>query len=258
MIILKGLVLGFGDHRVLDGLDLTIGNGETMVVIGPSGCGKSVLLKCVMGLLKVEAGSILVDEQDVTRINRRELYEVRKRFGMVFQSSALFDSLTVGENVSLALREHTNLSAGEIKKTVEEKLALVGLSDAEPLKPAELSGGMKKRVAVARAIVMSPDYVLYDEPTTGLDPITADRIDDLIRDLQSKLSITSVAVTHDMKSAYKIGDTIAMLHKGRINFIGTPEETRGSDDPVVKQFIQGRWKKPQDTKLESRLMTGSE
>jgi phospholipid/cholesterol/gamma-HCH transport system ATP-binding protein len=256
MINLEGLVLGFGDHRVLDGLSLTIGDGKTMVVIGPSGCGKSVLLKCVMGLLRVEAGRIMVDDVDVTGINRRELYRIRKRFGMVFQSSALFDSLTVGENVSLALREHTRLSADEIKKTVEEKLAMVGLSDAEPLRPAELSGGMKKRVAIARAIVMDPDYVLYDEPTTGLDPITADRIDDLIRELQSKLAITSVAVTHDMKSAYKIGDKIAMLHKGRISFSGTPEETKKTDDPVVKQFIEGRWKKRQETELEIRLKAG--
>lgn len=256
MIDLKGLTLSFGDHTVLDGLSLSIGDGETMVVIGPSGCGKSVLLKCVMGLLKVESGKILVDDVDVASITRNELYQLRKRFGMVFQSSALFDSLTVGENISLALREHTTLSTDKIRATVEEKLSMVGLSGTEHLRPAELSGGMKKRVAVARAIVMDPDYVLYDEPTTGLDPITADRIDDLIRDLQSKLSITSVAVTHDMKSAYKIGDRIAMLHKGRITFTGTPDETKNTDDPVVKQFIEGRWKKPRDTKLESRLESG--
>lgn len=253
MIDLQGLRLSFGDNVVLDGLSLAIRDGETMVVIGPSGCGKSVLLKCVVGLLKVEAGKIIVDEKDVAGISRRDLFELRKRFGMVFQSSALFDSLTVGENVSLALREHTTFSAKKIIETVEEKLEMVGLSGTEHLKPSELSGGMKKRVAIARAIVMDPDYVLYDEPTTGLDPITADRIDDLIRDLQSKLSITSVAVTHDMKSAYKIADRIAMLHRGQITFIGSPDETRNTDDLVVRQFIEGRWEKPQDSRLESHL-----
>jgi phospholipid/cholesterol/gamma-HCH transport system ATP-binding protein len=253
MIVLENLVTGFGTNRVLDKLSLSIEDGQTMVVIGPSGCGKSVLLKCIMGLLKVESGRILVNGKDVTTMARRELYELRKRFGMVFQSSALFDSLTVGENVSLALREHTGYGLERIEGAVAEKLDLVGLSGTQHLKPAELSGGMKKRVAIARAIVMDPDYVLYDEPTTGLDPITADRIDDLIRDLQSKLSITSIAVTHDMKSAYKIADTIAMLHDGRISFTGTPDETRNTGDPVVRQFIEGRWKRPQETELESTV-----
>ncbi len=253
MIVLQNLVMGFGSNRVLDELSLSIADGQTMVVIGPSGCGKSVLLKCIMGLLKVESGNVLVDDKDVTRLPRRDLYELRKRFGMVFQSSALFDSLSVGENVSLALREHTNHGPEKIERTVAEKLDLVGLSGTERLKPAELSGGMKKRVAVARAIVMDPDYVLYDEPTTGLDPITADRIDDLIRDLQSKLSITSIAVTHDMKSAYKIADRIAMLHRGKISFTGTPDETRNTRDPVLRQFIEGKWKRPQEMELETTV-----
>jgi len=206
-----------------------------------------------MGLLKVESGKIVVDDSDVTQISRKELYALRKRFGMVFQSSALFDSLSVGENLSLALREHTNYSSKRIREIVGEKLSMVALSGAEDLRPAELSGGMKKRVAVARAIAMEPDYVLYDEPTTGLDPITADRINDLIRDLQEKLSITTVAVTHDMKSAYKIGDRIAMLHEGKITFIGSPDETEGTKDPVVRQFIEGRWERPRDKELRATV-----
>lgn len=257
MIVLKGLIQGFGDNRVLRELDLTIDDGETMVVIGASGCGKSVLLKCIMGLLKVDSGTIMVDGKDVTKIGRRELYELRKRFGMVFQSSALFDSLSVGENVSLALREHTSNSSERMRLIVEEKLGLVGLSGTEHLRPAELSGGMKKRVAIARAIVMEPDYVLYDEPTTGLDPITADRIDDLIRDLQSKLSITTIAVTHDMKSAYKIADRIAMLHDGKIVYSGAPEEIRKVKSPVVRQFIEGRWEKPRYVELEASIQEGA-
>ena len=256
MIVLKGLVQGFGDNRVLRDLDLAIDDGETMVVIGASGCGKSVLLKCIMGLLRVDSGAIMVDGKDVTQIGRRELFELRKRFGMVFQSSALFDSLSVGENVGLALQEHTDNSSGRIRHIVEEKLGLVGLSGTEHLSPAELSGGMKKRVAIARAIVMEPDYVLYDEPTTGLDPITADRIDDLIRDLQSKLSITTIAVTHDMKSAYKIADRIAMLHDGKIVFSGTPDETKEVEDPVVRRFIEGRWERPLDVELETSIQEG--
>lgn len=257
MIALKSLVQGFGDNRVLRGLDLTIDDGETMVVIGASGCGKSVMLKCIIGLLKVDSGAIMVDGKDVTQIGVKELYGLRKRFGMVFQSSALFDSLSVGENLSLALREHTDNPSERIGEIVEEKLGLVGLSGTEHLRPAELSGGMKKRVAIARAIVMEPDYVLYDEPTTGLDPITADRIDDLIRDLQSKLSITTIAVTHDMKSAYKIADRIAMLHQGKIIFSGTPDETKEVENPVVKQFIEGRWEKPQYVELEASVKEGA-
>ena len=256
MIVLKGLVQGFGDNQVLRDLDLTIDDGETMVVIGASGCGKSVLLKCIMGLLKVDSGTIVVDGRDVTQIGRRELYELRKRLGMVFQSSALFDSLSVGENIGLALQEHTDSSSKRIRQVVEEKLGLVGLSGTEHLRPAELSGGMKKRVAIARAIVMNPDYVLYDEPTTGLDPVTADRIDDLIRDLQSKLSITTIAVTHDMKSAYKIADRIAMLHDGKIVFSGGPDETKRSEDPVVRQFIEGRWERPQAMEMEASIQEG--
>jgi phospholipid/cholesterol/gamma-HCH transport system ATP-binding protein len=253
VIKLKGLELSFGGNHVLRGMDLDISDGETMVVIGPSGCGKSVLLKCIIGLLKVESGSIMVDGKDVVLIGRKELYELRKRFGMVFQSAALFDSLSVGENISLALREHTDYSNERIGTIVREKLSLVGLSGSEHLKPAELSGGMKKRVAIARAIVMEPDYVLYDEPTTGLDPITGDRIDELIRSLQDRLSMTTIAVTHDMKSAYKIGDKIAMLHEGRIIFKGTPDETKESKNPVVRQFIEGRWQRTTDTQLEASV-----
>jgi phospholipid/cholesterol/gamma-HCH transport system ATP-binding protein len=191
-----------------------------------------------------DRGEVWVDGVDITRLDRKSLFRIRMRFGMVFQSSALFDSLSVWENVCLGLREHTRLPDEEIEAIGREKLKLVGLEDAWDKMPAELSGGMKKRVAIARAIAMNPDCVLYDEPTTGLDPVTADVINNLIGELQRKLKITSVVVTHDMKSAYKVADRIAMLHDGRIIFEGTPEEVRNTDHPVVRQFIEGQARGP--------------
>ncbi len=239
MIEIRDVYKSFRENHVLKGVDLTIKKGETMVIIGRSGCGKSVLLKLIMGLLKPDAGNIAVNGDEVTRMNDNQLGKLRQRFGMLFQASALFDSMTVDENVGLGLREHTGLSEEEIRQRVAEKLKMVGLSQVERQKPAELSGGMKKRVGLARAIAMDPEYVLYDEPTTGLDPIMADVINELIVRLRNTLSITSIAVTHDIVSAYKIADRIAMLYEGRIVFVGTPQEVKVTDDPVVRQFIEG-------------------
>jgi phospholipid/cholesterol/gamma-HCH transport system ATP-binding protein len=239
MIEIKDVHKNFGENQVLRGVDLTIQKGETMVIIGRSGCGKSVLLKHIIGLLKPDRGNILVDSEDITSSNEGQLNRLRQKFGMLFQASALFDSMTVDENVGLGLREHTKMPEAEIKEKVRETLKLVGLSGIEEKKPAELSGGMKKRVGLARAIAMDPEYVLYDEPTTGIDPIMADVINDLIINLRNTLAITSIAVTHDIVSAYKIADRIAMLYDGKIIFIGTPEETKSTKHPVVRQFIEG-------------------
>jgi phospholipid/cholesterol/gamma-HCH transport system ATP-binding protein len=239
MIEIKDIHKNFGENEVLRGVDLTIQKGETMVIIGRSGCGKSVLLKHIIGLLKPDRGNILVDGEDITSSNEGQLNKLRQKFGMLFQASALFDSMTVDENVGLGLREHTKLPEAEIKEKVRETLKLVGLSGIEEKKPAELSGGMKKRVGLARAIAMDPEYVLYDEPTTGIDPIMADVINELIINLRNTLAITSIAVTHDIVSAYKIADRIAMLYEGEIIFIGTPEETKSTKHPVVRQFIEG-------------------
>ena len=239
MIEIKDVHKCFRWNSVLQGVDLTINKGETMVIIGRSGCGKSVLLKHIIGLLKPDQGTILVDGEDITSYNDNLLNKLRQKFGMLFQAAALFDSMTVDENVGLGLREHTKMPELEIKEKVKTTLKLVGLSGIEEKKPAELSGGMKKRVGLARAIAMDPKYVLYDEPTTGVDPIMADVINELIIHLRNTLSITSIAVTHDMVSAYKIADRIAMLYEGKIIFIGTPEETKNTDHPVVRQFIEG-------------------
>ncbi len=244
MIELRGLFKRFGANQVLDGLDLSIERGETMVVIGASGSGKSVLLKHIIGLLHPDAGEVLVDGLAVGRLSSLELKEFRKEFGMLFQGAALFDSLRVYENVAFGLREHTHLKEAVIRERVREKLALVGLREVEHLWPAELSGGMKKRVALARALAMEPKILLYDEPTTGLDPIRADAINDLIVELRQRLKVTGVAITHDMTSAYKIADRIAMLYKGKIIAVGTPEQIRGSADPVVRQFITGSARGP--------------
>ena len=244
IIIIRNLRKSFHQNQVLDGLDLDIHRGETHVVIGRSGCGKSVLLKHMTGLMKPDSGQILFQSEDITEFNRKKLFQMRMHFGMLFQSSALFDSMSVGENVALPLRKHTEMGEGEIKAAVCEKLKLVGLTDVYDQMPAEMSGGMKKRIGLARAVVMNPSVVLYDEPTTGLDPIMADVINELIRELQRGLEITSVVVTHDMKSAYKVGDHIAMLHGGRIIFSGTPEEVRTADLPIVRQFIEGRAEGP--------------
>jgi phospholipid/cholesterol/gamma-HCH transport system ATP-binding protein len=244
MIKITGLTKSFGNKAVLKGVDLDVRRGETVVVMGRSGCGKSVLLKHIIGLMKPDSGKIVVDSVEVTALEGDELIDFRKRFGMLFQGAALFDSLSVWENVGLGLLEHTKMSEQDIRKAVCAKLELVGLTQVEDLKPSELSGGMKKRVGLARAIAMDPPVILYDEPTTGLDPIMADVINLLIRRLQQTLQMTSVAVTHDMKSAFKIGDRLAMLYGGKIVFEGTPEEVKASDNEVVRQFVEGRAKGP--------------
>lgn len=240
MIEIQGLEKRFGRKVVLDGLDLTVPRGKNTVVIGGSGTGKSVLIKCVVGLLRADAGEILIDGEDVTKMDEREIVRVRRKFGMLFQGSALFDSMNVGENVAFALRRLRLYPERQIREVVEEKLSMVGLRDIQHLMPSELSGGMKKRVGLARAIASEPEILLYDEPTTGLDPIMADVINDLIISLRELLGVTSISITHDMASAYKIADHIAMLYKGKIVEVGTPEEIRASRNPVVSQFVEGR------------------
>jgi len=245
-IIASDVHKAFGKKTVLNGIDLTVHDGETLVIIGRSGCGKSVFLKHIIGLMKPDAGTITVDDCDVTASKGRELNDIRRKFGMVFQGAALFDSLSVGENVGFYLYEYSDLSAEQIAGTVEEKLRLVGLENISDMKPAELSGGMKKRVGLARALAHDPQIVLYDEPTTGLDPIMADVINDLIIKLDEQLDVTSIAVTHDMASAYKIADRIAMMFGGKIIAVGTPDEIKNSDDVYVQQFINGRAEGPID------------
>jgi len=240
MIEIVDLHKSFGDNKVLDGVNLTINKGETTTIIGRSGGGKSVLLKHIIGLVKPDSGRILIDGEDITLYKNEKLVKLRQRFGMLFQGSALFDSMTVQENVGLGLREHTKLPEEEIREIVNEKLRLVGLRGVEDVKPAELSGGMKKRVGLARAIAMNPEYILYDEPTTGLDPIMADAINYLIIRMKNELNVTSIAVTHDIVSAYKISNRIAMIYEGKIIFVGTPEEVKSTDDPIVRQFVEGK------------------
>lgn len=239
MIEIKNIHKSFNSHHVLSGVNLSIQKGESMVVLGGSGTGKSVLLKIVMGLLKADEGEIWVDGQEISHLKEEALGEIRKKFGMLFQGAALFDSLSVWENVGFALMEHTRLSRKEVRKITSEKLAMVGLKDIEDKMPSELSGGMKKRVGLARAIAMDPQIILYDEPTTGLDPIMADVINELILKLKREINATSIAITHDMTSAYKIGDRLALLYLGAIHQVGTPEEIKHSTDPVVHQFVTG-------------------
>jgi phospholipid/cholesterol/gamma-HCH transport system ATP-binding protein len=237
LIEVRKLHKAFGSLEVLRGADLSVAQGESMVVIGGSG---SVLIKHIIGLLRPDSGTVTVGGQVVAELPRAELGKLRRRMGMLFQYAALFDSMTVAENVSFALRQHTKMSEGEIADRVEEVLGMVGLSGVQQKWPAELSGGMKKRAGLARGIALGPEIMLYDEPTTGLDPILADQINDLIIDLQERLHVTSVTITHDMTSAYKIGDRIAMLYEGRIEEVGSPEEIQNSDNPVIQQFIHGR------------------
>lgn len=238
------LCKSFNSHKVLDNLNLNIKSGETTVIIGRSGCGKSVLLKHIIGLMKPDSGQVLIEGRDVSRMDEKELSALRLKFGMLFQGAALFDSLNIYENVGFNLIEHTDTGPKEIAKAVKESLALVGLKSIEDKKPAELSGGMRKRVGLARAICMRPKIMLYDEPTTGVDPIMGDAINDLIVELHNKLKITAIAVTHDMTSAYKIADRIAMMYGGKIIINGTPEEIKGTKDPIVRQFITGAGKGP--------------
>ena len=244
IISIRDLHKWFGPLEALTGDDLDIGSCESLVILGRSGCGKSVLLKLITGLIEPDHGSILFEGEDITKFNRQKLFDMRKHFGMLFQGAALFDSMTVGENVGLPLVKHGRKTEEEIREIVLEKLRLIGLTDVYDSYPSQLSGGMKKRVGLARAIVMEPQVILYDEPTTGLDPIMADVINKLIRELQHELDITSVVVTHDINSAYKIGDRMTMLHEGKIIYSGTPEETRETDNEIVRQFIEGRAEGP--------------
>jgi len=235
----KNLYKSFEEKPVLVGMNLEIYEGEVIVIIGRSGCGKSVFLKHIMGILKPDSGAVYFDGTEIGRLNDKELNEIRKNFGMLFQGSALFDSLSVKENVCFYFYEFTKIPEEEIVDIARKKLMMVGLTGVEDMYPAELSGGMKKRVGLARAIAAEPRVVLYDEPTTGLDPIMADVINELILKLQKELNITSVVVTHDMVSAYKIADRIAMLYDGKIVEVGTAEEIRNTRNPIVKQFITG-------------------
>ena len=239
MIRIVDLYKSFGGNEVLRGVNLQLMQGETLVIIGQSGCGKSVLLKHVIGLLKPDRGKIYVDGVDITVLDDDELHKITRRFGMLFQGTALFDSLNVGENVSFGLERYTNYSKEKIQELVKENLARVGLRRIEHLMPFELSGGMRKRVGLARAIAYNPDIILYDEPSTGIDPIRADAINDLIIRMKNEMQASELIITHDMVSAYKVADRIGMLYEGKIIEMGTPEEIRNSKNPVVQQFIHG-------------------
>lgn len=237
MIKVVNLYKYFKDRLILNNINFEVNKGETLVIIGGSGSGKSTLLKLLIGLLRPDEGQIFIDNNEISRLKEDELDKVRLNMGMVFQYSALFDSMTVGDNVSFGLREHSKLSTKEIKEIVEEKLKLVGLSGFANYMPNELSGGMKKRVSLARAIAFEPKILLYDEPSSGLDPITSAKIDELIVQMQKLLGVTSIVVTHDMKSAFYIADRIAMLYQGEMIAIGTPDEIRNSTDSRVLEFI---------------------
>jgi phospholipid/cholesterol/gamma-HCH transport system ATP-binding protein len=239
MIEVRDLSKGFGSHPVLDEVSFAIETGEALVIIGRSGGGKSVLLKHIIGLLQPDAGAVLIDGEDITHMNERNLIRVRHKFGMVFQGAALFDSMTVAENVAFAFRRDKQFTDREVARKVAEVLDMVELPGTEKKRPAELSGGMRKRVGLARAIIYQPQILLYDEPTTGLDPIVSDSIDQLIVRVRDRLKVTTVVVTHDMRSARRVGHRIVMLHNKKIYASGAPEDIFTSSDPVVRQFIDG-------------------
>jgi len=228
----------YGAKTVLRGASLKVYRGEVLVILGGSGTGKSVTLRHMLGLEAPDSGRIIVEDEDITDLPEEELYRVRKKFGMLFQSGALFDSMTVFENVAFPLREHTEMSEEEIARAVREKLELVTLPNTAHLMPVDLSGGMRKRVGLARSIVLDPKMILYDEPTTGLDPVTAHKINEMIIDLQSKLNVTSVVVTHDIQSAFMVGDRIAFLNRGVFEWVGTMEEARDADHPQLREFFR--------------------
>ena len=243
MIEIIGLKKSFGDKEILRGVNLKIETGSTLVIIGRSGCGKSVMLKHIIGLLTPDEGTIIIDGQDITHMREKEIFKIRKDFGFLFQGAALFDSMNVEQNVGLALRENYNLTSGEIDKIIAEKLELVGLPNIQKMKPSDLSGGMKKRVSLARSLATNPKYILYDEPTTGLDPVMSDQIDELIKDLSEKLKVTSIVVTHDIFSVYDVADFVAMMHEGKIYFEGTPNELQNSPDKLIRDFLNRTDKK---------------
>ena len=239
MIEIANLHKSFGSNYVLRGVNLIIREGESLAIIGKSGCGKSVMLKHIVGLLIPDEGEVKIEGQSLNDVDQKQLYKLRRKFGFLFQGAALFDSMTVFENVSLPLVENNlGYSKEEVDKIVAEKLELVELPGTQKLKPAELSGGMKKRVGLARALVTNPDYILYDEPTAGLDPVMSDSIDDLIKDLNEKINVTSIIVTHDMFSVKNCADKVAMMHDGKIYFTGTPQELLDSSDTVIQNFIK--------------------
>jgi phospholipid/cholesterol/gamma-HCH transport system ATP-binding protein len=239
MIEVRDLKKSFGAQLILDDVSFRIENGESVAIIGRSGGGKSVLIKHIIGLLQPDSGTVLIDGENIVAMNERQLLRVRRKFGMVFQGAALFDSMTVAENVAFGLRRHENLTEAEIAKRVAKTLEMVDLPGTEEKNPAELSGGMRKRVGLARAIIYEPQIVLYDEPTTGLDPIVSDSIDKLIMRVRDHLKVTTVVVTHDMRSARRVGNRVMMLHERKLYANGTPEEIFASQDPVVRQFIDG-------------------
>lgn len=240
MIEFKNVHKSFGPKQVLRGFTLEVEDAQTMVIIGYSGTGKSVAIKHIVGLLEPDLGEVWVDGQRVDRLSRKELYALRGQIGYVFQFAALFDSMTIGENVAMGLRKQGSLTEGEITTRVKEALDLVDLPDVDKRMPSELSGGMRKRVGIARAIALRPKYILYDEPTTGLDPVTSATIDALMVRMREQLKVTGVVITHDMRSAYTVGTRIAMLYEGSIRAVGTVEEIQNTDDPIVRQFIEGR------------------
>ena len=239
MIELKNVSMSFQDRRILDDVSLQVQRGEILVVIGPSGAGKSTLLRLMIGLLKPNAGQIWVDGREISHLDEDELNKIRRNMGMVFQYSALFDSMTVGENVAFGIRQHTKMPEEEILRVIRRTLRMVGLMGRENAMPSELSGGMKKRVSLARAIALNPKIVLYDEPTSGLDPVMSATINRLIMSTRRILGVTAVVVTHDMESAFTIADRIAMMYDEKIIAIGTPDEFRQSANPVVQQFVSG-------------------
>lgn len=246
MIKVSNLYKSFGNKKVLCGVNLEVKDGETLVIIGGSGTGKSILLKNLVGLIKPDKGKILIDDIDITKADKKELHKVQKRIGFVFQEAALFDSLTIEDNIAFGMKNLTNLSKEEIKKRVTLCLNMVGLKDIEHLKPSAISGGMKKRVGLARAIAYKPKYVFYDEPTTGLDPIMSDVIGSLILHLKKELKITSIVVTHDMQSACKIADRIIMLYQGKVIFEGNVKDLNTTKNEYVKQFVNGSSQGPID------------
>lgn len=243
MIKIVDLKKKFGDNEILKGVNLKIEKGVTLVIIGRSGCGKSVLLKHIIGLLKPDAGSVFIGDEDITKMNEKQIYNIRKQFGFLFQGAALFDSMNVEENIGLGLKENTELPKDQIAEIVSEKLELVGLPGIHKMKPSDLSGGMKKRVSLARSLATNPEYILYDEPTTGLDPVMSDQIDELIKDLSEKLKVTSVVVTHDIFSVYDVADKVAMMHEGKIYFEGTPRELTETNDRLIRDFLNRTDKK---------------
>lgn len=254
MIKLSNISMKYQDKAVLENVDLEIASGEIMVIIGPSGSGKSTLLRLIVGLVKPTGGEIWIDGKEITGLPEDELNRIRLRMGMVFQYSALFDSMSVGENVAFGLRQHTDMTEAEIAKVVNRKLRMVGLFGKENVMPNELSGGMKKRVSLARAIAVNPQIVLYDEPTAGLDPVMSGKIDRLITSTRRIMGVTSVVVTHHMSSAFNIADRIAMIHDGKIIAAGTVEQIKNSDNPIVQQFIHGE--KTPGLLARRRLKTG--